>query len=330
MKKKILLIASLLMLCFPVSSFAKSGTSIKQAYINVPVINVWKDPVLRQIDKPAAKKNADIEKWIKSMNYHSKLALVGKLDTQVLYGEGVLITSQKKGWSKISIPSQIVPGKKNGYTGWVPTEQLVFSKSFDKQQSKPFASITSKSALLYRDAALSKKAMNLSFNTRLPILEIKNGNAKVITPDGSAKWLKKGNFKAFKDSKEIPAPTGQNLVKTGRQFLNLPYLWAGLSGFGFDCSGFTYAMHRANGIDIPRDSTAQAKSGQALKKSQLKPGDLLFFAHNNGKGKVHHVAMYAGGGKMIHSPNTASSIRIDSINAPGYKNEYAGARRYYK
>ena len=112
-------------------------------------------------------------------------------------------------------------------------------------------------------------------------------------------------------------------------FSGLGYLWAGTSGFGYDCSGFTAAVYAAHGITIPRDASDQATVGRPVGPGQLQPGDLLFFASNGGRGLIHHVAMYVGGGLMIQSPATGSTIetvpvgRLDRIAG-----EYWGARRY--
>ena len=321
----------LLLLVFisPSSSLAKS-IEPDHAYINVPVANVWVKPTLRKVDQPSAAKDANVQKWIKSLSYKDKLALVGKLDTQALVGTKVIIQERKGNWTRVLIPSQPTPRSKKGYSGWIPSKQLAKTKHYENQLHKPFALITAKTAYLYNDEQLRKQSKELSFNTRLPILKYSNGHALVIMPDGTSKWLKKNSFTTFKNKKAIPVPSGIDIVNTGKQFLNLPYLWGGMSGFGFDCSGFTYTMHEIHGITIPRDSSAQAKNGKAVKKKDLKPGDLLFFARNNGKGQVHHVAIYMGSGKMIHSPNTASTIRIDSISLRAYSKEYAGARRYVK
>ena len=111
-------------------------------------------------------------------------------------------------------------------------------------------------------------------------------------------------------------------------FLVLPYIWAGTSSFGFDCSGIIYSVYKNHGIIIPRDSFYQATKGTPVAKKNLLPGDLVFFAGNRGKGKVYHVGLYIGEGKMLHAPDASSKVRIESITAGNYKTNYSGARRY--
>ena len=108
----------------------------------------------------------------------------------------------------------------------------------------------------------------------------------------------------------------------------MPYLWAGISSWGYDCSGILYGVFRTHGIMIPRDSFYQAKGGKAVAKKNLQPGDLVFFAYNGGKGKVYHVGLYIGDGKMLHAPNYASKVKIETLNQGTYKKNYSGARRY--
>src|SRR5699024_3900917 len=122
-------------------------------------------------------------------------------------------------------------------------------------------------------------------------------------------------------------PTGADLVNTGRQFLGLRYLWAGVSGFGFDCSGFTYSIYRAHGITIPRDADAHAEQGRDVAKADLQSGDLLFFAQPGGTGFVHLVGMYIGDGKMIHAPNASTTVEIVDWQEWDVDDEFAGAKR---
>lgn len=114
------------------------------------------------------------------------------------------------------------------------------------------------------------------------------------------------------------------MVAEARKFLGLQYLWAGTSGFGFDCSGFTHSVYLAYGVTIPRDADRQAVRGTPVAASDLKPGDLVFFRASP-SGPIGHVGMYVGSGEMIDAPHTGAPVRIDSVWSFG---NYAGARRY--
>jgi cell wall-associated NlpC family hydrolase len=114
------------------------------------------------------------------------------------------------------------------------------------------------------------------------------------------------------------------VVAEARKFLGLPYLWAGVSGFGFDCSGFTYSVYRAFGLILSRDADQQAVHGKPVTRGALRSGDLVFF-RESANGTIGHVGMYVGSGMMIDAPNTMARIRIEPIASFSY---YAGARRY--
>ena len=114
--------------------------------------------------------------------------------------------------------------------------------------------------------------------------------------------------------------TRADLVRTAEQFLGLHYLWGGLSAWGYDCSGLTWAVYRAHGITIPRDADAQFAAGTTVPLSAALPGDLLFYEHP----VVGHVAMYIGDGQMIESPNSRSEVRL----VPVRTSDFRGVRRF--
>ena len=120
-------------------------------------------------------------------------------------------------------------------------------------------------------------------------------------------------------TRRLPA-TRAGIVRTAEQFLGLRYLWGGLSRWGYDCSGLTWAAYRAHGITIPRDADAQFAAGRPVSLTQMLPGDLLFYEHP----VVGHVAMYVGGGKMIEAPNSRSDVRI----VPVRTSDFRGVRRF--
>jgi cell wall-associated NlpC family hydrolase len=108
-------------------------------------------------------------------------------------------------------------------------------------------------------------------------------------------------------------------------FYGTPYRFGGNSSHALDCSGFVQKVFRANGIELPRDSRAQAKYGYKVSLSELKPGDLLFF--KTYRRDVSHVGIYIGDGKMIHATRRGGEVKISSIYDPYYRQRFLFAKR---
>lgn len=124
-------------------------------------------------------------------------------------------------------------------------------------------------------------------------------------------------------------PQGESaVVDSARKYLGTPYVWGGTSPSGFDCSGFVQYVLAENGKSVPRTSQEQFAGGQAVDKSNLQAGDLVFYNWQGGTDATH-VGIYEGNGKMIHAPHPGDVVKEVDFNSYG-QNVYLGARRYYK
>lgn len=103
---------------------------------------------------------------------------------------------------------------------------------------------------------------------------------------------------------------GSSMVSYAMQFLGNPYVYGGTSlTNGTDCSGFTQGIYAHFGYSIPRTSSAQAAASTTISSSELRPGDLIFYGSGS---SVSHVAMYIGGGQVIHASNPSDGIKISN------------------
>lgn len=306
---------------------ARPAVPVQTASIGVSVATVWAEPYrLRAVDAPSASVPVDLRRWLGGMTVSDQRWLVGRVHTQALYGSPVKILARNGAWTRVAVEGQATPLNPLGYPGWVPTRQLARSPLFVKAAgTHPTAVVTRRSAWL-RDPASLAPVLEVSFATRLVVVGTRGGIAMVATPAGGKLAIAGGDVAVYPSVRAIPRPTGAAIVSTATTFLGLPYLWGGTSGFGFDCSGFTYSVYRRYGIDMPRDADRQALHGSPVARAALRPGDLVFFTGAGGTRHIEHVGLYVGAGKMIHAPDVGQAIGIISVASFGSR--YAGARRY--
>ena len=117
------------------------------------------------------------------------------------------------------------------------------------------------------------------------------------------------------------------LVELAKSKLGCKYVWGATAANTFDCSGLTYWCHKQIGISIPRTSLEQSRSGKSVSKSDLQPGDLVFFKTTSAP--VGHVGMYVGNGQFIHAPNKSKPVKDDILSSSYYSSRYANASRYW-
>lgn len=297
----------------------------------VPVATVWTSPEsARELDTEGVSNPLQLNKWLEKLAYEERLDLCNgnRVQTQLLYGEPVIVEEVDGEWAKVIAVWQ--PSKKDerGYPGWVPVAQL--KKAGPLEEAGGFIRVTvSKSQLWHTDGT---PFMIVAFNTILPLTDESEEYFRVTTPDGEALVLKMDIVRApsVHQFKKRPAASA---IDEGMAYLDLPYFWGGMSSYGFDCSGFTYNMLKACGHFIPRDAGDQAKSGEEIPMgdpSSWEKGDLVFFANDERKGNVRHVGFYYGNGLLLHSPSTGQSVELLKLAGSKLEREICAVRRYGK
>lgn len=144
-----------------------------------------------------------------------------------------------------------------------------------------------------------------------------------IAFDSTTGWLL-GEY--LRDPADIDGSVGAQIVEMAKTFLGTRYRSGGSSPNGFDCSGFTLYLYAKFGYSLPHSATAQYKNcGYAVSKSELQPGDLVFFSDSSHA--IGHVGIYIGDGQIIHARYSVGKVMIDSLSTSYYTNRYVGAKR---
>ena len=136
-------------------------------------------------------------------------------------------------------------------------------------------------------------------------------------------------------SEKVPSYSGNlstlrsDLIEYAKKFLGVRYVSGGKSpSKGFDCSGFTSYVFKHFGYSLPASSAGQAGKGDSIKKADLIPGDLVFFANPRVSSKrVGHVGIYIGDNSFIHASSPGDDVKIDSMTSSYYSRYYISSAR---
>ncbi len=246
------------------------------------------------------------------------------VDSELLYGDIVEVLETSGEYAQVTVIKQAYKNEPKGYPGWIFNKDLAsipdgWSEELDQIAVKqPIAKIN-----IIKDNQSSQ--MDLSIGTILSVLEETTDEYKVLTPAGIG-IIGKRDAHLLSD---LPLNAVDQLIHNAKSFLDLRYVWAGTSAAGFDCSGFVYTLFRTFNIWLSRDAQEQVFEGEAHSYEEAKPGDLLFFAYQEGYGEVHHVGIYLGEDQMIHSQTPGSKVMITKLEGTNYQKELCAVRRFF-
>lgn len=303
---------------------------MKTYEVIVAVASIWTTPTsTRKSDELGISLPVQLNKWLEQQPFQERLELCESnlIQTQLLYGERVQVIDQVGEWCSVIVPQQ--PSRKNadGYPGWVPAIQLQPVKS--KEVSKFVIVTANKAQLIHADFTLG---VVMPFNTIVDYVDEDTTYYYVQTPHGEGQILKSESAISNQPHHGNRDSMTNATIKS-LQFLDLPYLWSGMSSYGYDCSGFTYNIAKSAGHIIGRDATEQSEGGRAIdiqNRSKWRIGDLLFFADDIGTDKesVRHVGVYFGNDLLLHSFQTGKSVELYELNGSKLEKEICAVRRY--
>jgi len=251
--------------------------------------------------------------------------------SQAIYGSNVTLLTARGEWCRIQTADH--------YKGWVPSRTLRLVQSgAGYATAGVVVQVKSLFANLYREADVTrhKPMLTIPFESRLEVIPEEAGEEKktaekgshegwlqVRLPDKRSAWVQSSDV--VTDARPLSIPESIELAK---RFLGLPYLWGGSSSFGFDCSGFTQMLMRARDVNIPRDADQQAAwTGLvAVERSEIQPGDLLFFGSS--PRQITHTGMYIGDGQFIHdSTHGHPVVQISRLDEEPWTHLLVACRR---
>ncbi len=248
-------------------------------------------------------------------NIRSEPKHSGELATQEVMGTVLRVLSKKGEWYLVQTP--------NRYLGWLDHGGLITmtDNEINHWNSQTKRVSYQPTGWVYQLPDVSSPTVSDLVAGSVVIEKgVKGKFAAVELPDGRSGYIATQNSLVLNRGNEV------DLVESAKRFLGVPYLWGGTSAKGFDCSGFTKTIYSLHGYLIPRDASQQVRVGKQIKTdkswSNLIPGDLLFFGsyRADGSERITHVAIYMGGGKIIHA---AGRVKIESLNPsdPDFAND---------
>lgn len=246
--------------------------------------------------------------------------------SQAVLGTPVYITERSGDWYKIKTP--------DNYTGYMRSNSLVTMSDEEYARWQRSARVVCKSWLARLYDNEGNPCGYATYGAVLKgTLSADSTMVRLDMPDGS-----KANASAdlfYTNIREWRADCHdmnmENVISVACSMLGSPYLWGGNSTAGIDCSGFTQTAYKGAGILLPRDTSMQIKCGVKVESlKDARRGDLIFYGDS--RGRVNHVAIYLGEGRIIHSSGDVRICRMSGDvpgNEPLYTDKPISIRRVF-
>ncbi len=238
-------------------------------------------------------------------------------ETQLLFGERVLIFEVKGPWARVEAPDQAEfdhAGRWQGYPGWVLTEDILAHPS----DFFPSAVVHSRYARVTQTKKRSSSFMELPMGSRVGVIYTEKGWVRVQGPQGEMGWMRSRDVRLDREAPQKGDDVRKAVLEAAIQFLGEPYYWGGRCGHkkkgntptGVDCSGLVNLAYRAVCLNAPRDAHEQFLAATKLKSaSDLRPGDLVFLAKKETPNRVAHVMLFEKNETLIEAAPDVNVVR---------------------
>ena len=220
------------------------------------------------------------------------------------------VDSQAVLWERLEVYDQkndfFLVTAEDGYKGWINSHHIILK---DLPDNYNFVLIKSRTVNFYAEASYKSEIVRDGFaGIQIPVLLNENNWIKTKFPDGVEGWIETYHIGDFE------TPDRAWIVNYAKTFLGIPYLWAGKTVKGFDCSGFVQFVHKMFGIKLRWDAWMQFEDSQFVSKDPLagRPGDLLFFSESGQK--ISHVGFNLKPGIVLHCQGMVKVESVDQKN----------------
>lgn len=214
--------------------------------------------------------------------------------------------------------------QEDGYLGWAYAPYLG-----DVPATVPTHLVCEPVALLHQGPDEKAELVNrVLAGTAVAVTNSQGSWQHIVLAGLPGGWLHASHLRPLADLPQTAAAQRAQLVADAPRFTGVPYLWAGVSGYGIDCSGYVQLLYRLAGVTLPRDADMMFAAGQSV-EPPFRPGDLFFFGSESGHRHISHVGMSLGGWQMIHSSRSRNGVFVDEVTAvPHLRDTFAGARSF--
>ena len=237
-----------------------------------------------------------------TLRVRKKASTDSKIVTLVSEDDKLKVKKQTDDWAKVKV---------DGQTGYVSKDYAKVTYSFGKAKSMKQIQAEQAAKEAQKQAAQTtignESASTSSSNT---------SNSSTTSGSTKASSVQAAKKASVSVSSSGSSATGSRIASYAQQFVGNPYRYGGNSlTSGIDCSGFTQQIMAKFGYSISRTSSSQSGDGRAVSTSNLRAGDLVFYGNG---GSINHVAVYIGGGQVVHASNSApyprGGIKISNVN----------------
>jgi len=257
---------------------------------------------------------------------------------QLSQGQKVEVLGADGHWCRVKVP----PGNVGWVAGWVisflPPGQEITTEQNDETVAVKVGWVARPEINLRAGPGTTYDELGeLVLSTQVIITGQHGDWYKVLLDNGKIGWVAKGLIDtreeriARQGGTSVGSPAGgkgSQIVRTALRYMGYPYVMGGESPSGFDCSGFVQYVMAQNGIRVSRTSRTLFLDGRPISRSQLRPGDVVFFQNTYRRG-ISHVGIYVNDNKFIHAADRRRDVTVSRLDQDHYASRYVGARRMY-